>query len=200
LSRNPNPKPRQANRVYYSLSTLLYSSISASRATELETYIRRQALQLPNHMLNLKDWEESLILAKQCRTLEANDRLRDAAFQQAAVKRMFQIATKSLKEASADFSRFQIQVKERLNQQQKFYNNLSKEINKIVASLTKQLKESERKLIQTLMEREKERDNWELLDLSQKIAFDELKKKEKNLIESHTKELLAKALQIKVKD
>jgi hypothetical protein len=63
----------QANRLYYGLSTLLYASIGAMKANELDVYVRRKALLLPGSIFDIKEWEQFLTLAKDCRSKEWRD-------------------------------------------------------------------------------------------------------------------------------
>ena len=63
----------QANRLYYGLSTLLYASIGAMKANELDIYVRRKALLLPGNIFDISEWEPFLLLAKECRSKELKD-------------------------------------------------------------------------------------------------------------------------------
>ena len=63
----------QANRLYYGLSTLLYASIGAMKANELDVYVRRKALLLPEAIFDIREWEPFLLLAKECRSKELKD-------------------------------------------------------------------------------------------------------------------------------
>lgn len=63
----------QANRLYYGLSTLLYASIGAMKANELDVYVRRKALLLPESIFDIREWDQFLLLAKECRSKEWRD-------------------------------------------------------------------------------------------------------------------------------
>ena len=80
---------QQANRLYYGLSTLLYASIGAMKANELDIYVRRKSVLLPESMFNIREWEPFLHLAKECRSMEWIDACNMAA-------RMSEQATKEL--------------------------------------------------------------------------------------------------------
>ena len=69
----------QANRLYYGLSTLLYASIGAMKANELDVYVRRKALLLPQSIFDILEWEQFLALAKECRSKEWRDAYNKAA-------------------------------------------------------------------------------------------------------------------------
>jgi hypothetical protein len=77
---------KAADRIYSALSTLLYASISVSKASELERYIRKKAAQLPTSVFDLTEWDGALAIARECRLsdfkglksdLEARDRVRE---------------------------------------------------------------------------------------------------------------------------
>eukprot|EP01041_Mallomonas_annulata_P004087 gene4087-8126_t len=58
---------QQAARVYSALSTLLYASISISKADELERFVKKKSSQLPLSVFDIDKWAQVLSIANRCR-------------------------------------------------------------------------------------------------------------------------------------
>ena len=58
---------RLAHRVYTAISTLLYATISMSKVSGLEKFIRKKASTLPTAIYNGNDWATILQITKQYR-------------------------------------------------------------------------------------------------------------------------------------
>ena len=61
----------RANKLYSALTTLIYSSISISKADELENFIKKAATQVPSNLFDLNEWSDILVIAKEARTVES---------------------------------------------------------------------------------------------------------------------------------
>lgn len=57
----------RAKRVYTAISSLIYSTISFTKAKGLEDYIRQNAVTLPSTMIDLEEWDYVLQMAQECR-------------------------------------------------------------------------------------------------------------------------------------
>ena len=69
LARNYNEK---AARLYYSLHTLLYASICASKTEHLEKYVRAKGPSFHKKVFDITEWQPVLLFAKECRVQEVN--------------------------------------------------------------------------------------------------------------------------------
>ena len=58
---------QQAARVYSALSTLLYASISISKADELERFVKKKASQLPLGVFDIEEWSHVINIAHKSR-------------------------------------------------------------------------------------------------------------------------------------
>jgi myosin protein heavy chain len=71
LSGNLRSHCQQTIRVYSALATLLYSTISISKADDLERFVRKRSLQVPNSLFDLDEWKPVLQIARNVRMGES---------------------------------------------------------------------------------------------------------------------------------
>ena len=64
---------QQGVRVYSALATLLYASISVSKADELERFVGKRAVQLPTGVFDLAEWTPVMDLARRIRRGEEDE-------------------------------------------------------------------------------------------------------------------------------
>ena len=64
LSGNLRSHCQQTIRVYSALATLLYSTISISKADDLERFVRKRSLQVPNSLFDIDEWKPVLQIAR----------------------------------------------------------------------------------------------------------------------------------------
>lgn len=58
---------QQASRIYNSITALIFAHLTIAKSEEIERYIKIKGSQLPSSVLNIKDWEDVLVLAKDFR-------------------------------------------------------------------------------------------------------------------------------------
>jgi len=71
LSGNLRSHCQQTIRVYSALATLLYSTISISKADDLERFVRKRSLQVPNSLFDIDEWKPVLQIARNVRMGES---------------------------------------------------------------------------------------------------------------------------------
>ena len=79
LSRTNSEK---ASRIYYALFTLFQASISASQTTKIEKYIRTKASTFAKSTFDLKEWNEVMKVARECRTHELEEARNEVRLQE----------------------------------------------------------------------------------------------------------------------
>ena len=67
LSGNLRSHCQQTIRIYSALATLLYSTISISKADDLERFVRKRSLQVPNSLFDIDEWKPVLQIARNVR-------------------------------------------------------------------------------------------------------------------------------------
>lgn len=67
LTGNLRSHCQQTTRIYSALATLLYSTISISKADDLEKFVRKRSLQVPNSLFDLEEWKPVLQIARNVR-------------------------------------------------------------------------------------------------------------------------------------
>ena len=58
---------QQAVRIYSALATLLYATISISKADDLERFVKKRAFQVPNNLFDIEEWGPVLKIARTVR-------------------------------------------------------------------------------------------------------------------------------------
>jgi hypothetical protein len=58
---------QHASRLYSVVSALLYATIGVSKADEIERFVRKHAIQVPNSLFDVHEWNAMLNLARECR-------------------------------------------------------------------------------------------------------------------------------------
>jgi hypothetical protein len=71
LSGNLRSHCQQTIRIYSALATLLYSTISISKADDLERFVRKRSLQVPNSLFDIDEWKPVLQIARNVRMGES---------------------------------------------------------------------------------------------------------------------------------
>ena len=79
LSRTNSEK---ASRIYYAMFTLMQASISASQTTKIEKYIRTKASTFAKSTFDLKEWNEVMKVARECRTHELEEARNEVRLQE----------------------------------------------------------------------------------------------------------------------
>ncbi len=59
------------SKLYLSLSTIFYSTLTLFQLSELHSFVVESALQLPSSLFDLKEWDASLLMASELRLREA---------------------------------------------------------------------------------------------------------------------------------
>mmetsp|Transcript_816 Transcript_816/g.1370 ORF Transcript_816/g.1370 Transcript_816/m.1370 type:complete len:992 (-) Transcript_816:209-3184(-) len=71
LTINVKAHCQQSVRIYSALATLLYATISISKADDLERFVKKRAFQVPNALFDLEEWSPVLQVARTVRLGES---------------------------------------------------------------------------------------------------------------------------------
>jgi hypothetical protein len=134
----------RAKRVFSALSSLIFSTISFSKAKGLEDYIRQNAVSLPATLIDLNEWEYVLKNVQDCREsmiIRSTPRV-DIPFDVRKKMELCQfLATQPIRNAKDEIQMLRQSVVEQLNE---FYNNFHQSLN-MVLYVIQQIKDLNRK-------------------------------------------------------
>ena len=174
----------QANRLYYGLSTLLYASIGAMKANELDVYVRRKALLLPGSIFDIKEWEQFLMLAKDCRSKEWRDGENSATALQvsaktdegnkANLKSSLKRCLECLRSLRLDSEGMTDEVQDSTKEFGRYMIGAKKKIEEAMLKLGKTLIETNKSYQAALasLEVEKEKNRKIMIDVDEKVRLD----------------------------
>lgn len=134
----------RAKRVFSALSSLIFSTISFSKAKGLEDYIRQNAVSLPATLIDLNEWEYVLKNVQDCREsmiIRSTPRA-DIPFDVRKKMELCQfLAIQPIRNAKDEIQMLRQSVVEQLNE---FYNNFHQSLN-MVLYVIQQIKDLNRK-------------------------------------------------------
>lgn len=208
----------QANRLYYGLSTLLYASIGAMKANELDVYVRRKALLLPGSIFDIKEWEQFLTLAKDCRSKEWRDGEKNAAAivvhtkadedNKAKLKSSLKGCLECLRSLRLDSEGMTDEVQDSTKEFGRYMIGAKKKIEEAMLRLGKTLIETKKshEIALASLEVEKEKNRKHMTDIDEKVRLnilmqqDDSEDKMKLLKDEYEAELREKEVVIRAKE
>lgn len=208
----------QANRLYYGLSTLLYASIGAMKANELDVYVRRKALLLPGSVFDIKEWEQFLTLAKDCRSKEWRDGEKNATAivvhtkadedNKAKLKKSLKGCLECLRSLRLDSEGMTDEVQDSTKEFGRYMIGAKKKIEEAMLRLGKTLIETKKSHEMALasLEVEKEKNRKHMTDIDEKVRLnilmqqDDSEDKMKLQKEEYEAELREKEVVIRAKE
>jgi chromosome segregation ATPase len=133
------------SNLYSGLSTLLYASISAMKASELDVYVRKKSLQVPDSMFDTRDWLQALQFAKECRTKESkSNQIRNLELlkndtRASEIHELEMRITREVSEAVTDVTASKNGLKKELENMDSFISVMSRQIKIVIDTLNDKL-------------------------------------------------------------
>ena len=121
LSRTNSEK---ASRIYYAMFTLMQASISASQTTKIEKYIRSKASTFAKSTFDMKEWNEVIKIARECRTHELEEARNEVRLQEKKLGMQLVSSSAILKTICAECGEFKRVVGQDISNLQGFMQKM----------------------------------------------------------------------------